>query len=80
MYYVYLIECRNGAIYTGITTDIQRRFKEHSLGKGGAYTRSKKVKKVLYTEQYIDRSSALKREIQIKGWNRNKKLALINSI
>ena len=77
MYYVYLIECEDGTIYTGITTDIQRRFKEHSLGKGGAYTRSKKVKKVLYTEEYKDRSSALKRETEIKGWRREKKLGLI---
>ena len=78
MYYVYLIECRDGTIYTGITTDVERRFKEHTLGRGGAYTRSKKVKKVLYTEQYIDRSSALKREAEIKSWQREKKLTLIN--
>ena len=78
MYYVYILASqRNGTLYTGITTDIQRRFKEHSLGKGGAYTRSKKVKKVLYTEEYKDRSSALKRETEIKGWRREKKLGLI---
>ena len=80
MYFVYLIGCKDGTIYTGITTDIQRRFKEHSLGKGGAYTRSKKVKKVLYTEEYKDRSSALKRESEIKGWHREKKLNLIKSL
>ena len=78
MYFVYLIECGDGTIYTGITTDIQRRFKEHRLGKGGAYTRSKNAKKVLYAEKYKNRSSALKREAQIKSWNRNKKLVLIN--
>ena len=64
-------------MYTGITTDIQRRFKEHSLGKGGAYTRAKKVRRVLYTEQFGTRSDALKREAEIKGLRRNKKLALI---
>jgi putative endonuclease len=79
MYQVYLIECGDGTIYTGITTDIQRRFREHRLGKGGAYTRSKKVKKVLYAEKYKDRSSALKREAEIKGWHREKKLSLIRS-
>lgn len=78
MYYVYLIECGDKTLYTGITTDIKRRFKEHSLCKGGAYTRSKKVKKVLYTEQFSTRSEALKREVQIKSWPREKKLALIN--
>ena len=77
MYYVYIIECKDSSFYTGITTDIQRRFKEHKDGKGGAYTRSRKVKKVLYTEQFKTRSEALKREAQIKGWNRDRKLALI---
>lgn len=77
MYFVYLIECEDGTIYTGITTDIRRRFKEHRSGKGGAYTRSKKVKKILYAEKYKDRSSALKREAEIKGWRRGKKLTLI---
>jgi len=77
MYYVYIIECKDGTLYTGITTDVQRRFKEHALGKGGAYTRSHKVKKILYTEKLKTRSKALKREYQIKSLPRNKKLALI---
>ena len=79
MYYIYLIKCKDKTLYTGITTDIQRRFKEHSLGKGGAYTRSKKVERVLYTEPYENRSSALKRESEIKGWTRQKKLNLIET-
>jgi len=77
MYYVYIVECKDGTLYTGITTDIQRRFKEHLLEKGGAYTRSRKVKKLLYTEKCKNRSTALKREAKIKGWHRKKKLALI---
>lgn len=77
MYYVYLIECEDKTIYTGITTDIQRRFKEHDSGKGGAYTRSKKVKKILHAEQFETRSQAQKREAEIKGWSRSKKLSLI---
>ena len=77
MYYVYLIECVDKTLYTGITTDVNRRFKEHATGLGGAYTRSKKVKKILYTEQHKDRSSALKREFEIKHWRRDQKLALM---
>ena len=77
MYYVYILECLDKTLYTGITTDVKRRFKEHKSGKGGAYTRSKKVIKILYTEKLPTRSSALKREAEIKSWNRNKKLALI---
>mgnify|MGYP001614642278 CR=1 FL=1 len=77
MYYVYLIECADKSLYTGITTDVKRRFKEHASGKGGAYTRSKKVKKVLHTEQFETRSQAQKREFEIKNWHREKKLELI---
>ncbi len=80
MYYVYLIECKNGTVYTGITTNVKRRFKEHNSGRGGAYTQAKKVKKLLYTEKCKNRSVALKREQEIKGWRREKKLALANGI
>ena len=77
MYFVYLIECSDKSIYTGITTDLERRFSEHKNGIGGHYTSSKEVVKVVYTEKYPDRSSALKRESEIKGWTRKKKLNLI---
>ncbi|TSC88830.1 MAG: putative endonuclease [Parcubacteria group bacterium Gr01-1014_3] len=77
MYYVYILECQDKTLYTGITTDIQRRFKEHSLGIGSAYTRAKKVNKVLYTEQFKTRSEAQKREAEIKSWRRDKKIKLI---
>ena len=77
MYFVYLIECKDGSLYTGITTNIERRFAEHKSGIGGHYTRSKEVVRVAYSEQHPDRSSAQKRESEIKGWRREKKLALI---
>ena len=77
MYFVYLIECKDKSLYTGITTNVERRFNEHNSGKGGAYTRSKKVKRILYTEQFETRSEAQKREAEIKGWSRAKKLNLI---
>ena len=44
MYYVYILECEDGTLYTGITTDLERRLEEHKAGKGGAYTRAHKVK------------------------------------
>ncbi|MDP3729869.1 MAG: GIY-YIG nuclease family protein [bacterium] len=77
MYYVYLIQCEDNSIYTGITNDLERRFLEHKNKIGGHYTRAHKVEKVLYTEKYHTRSEALKREAQIKGWRRDKKLSLI---
>ena len=80
MYYVYLIKCKDGSIYTGITTDLERRFNEHKKGKGGHYTKSKGVTKLLYSESCKDKSTALKREAEIKSWDRTKKLSLMKRI
>lgn len=79
MYYVYLLECADGSLYTGITTDVARRFEEHKAGKGGHFTAAKKAKRMAYAEEQPDRSAALKREAQIKRWPREKKLALVYS-
>ena len=76
MYFVYLLQCCDKSIYTGITTDVQRRFREHKAGKGGAYTSSHPVTKIIYTEKYKTRSKALKREAEIKSWPRKKKIDL----
>ncbi|MDP3725302.1 MAG: GIY-YIG nuclease family protein, partial [Nanoarchaeota archaeon] len=62
MYYVYLLQCNDGSIYTGITNDLERRFGEHKNKNGGRYTQSHKVEKILYTEQFPTRSMAMKRE------------------
>jgi len=78
-YFIYLLLCSDKSLYCGITTDVARRFKEHQLGKGGAYTRSHKVVKILYTEKVKDRSAALKREAAIKKMTRTKKLELIKN-
>ena len=78
-YFVYLIQCEDKSIYTGITTDLERRFKEHQDNAGGNYTRAHKVKKILFSEKHIDRSNASKREAEVKSWPRKKKLALISS-
>ena len=77
MYYVYILECEDGSLYTGITTDVERRFAEHVRGEGGRYTRAKKAKRVVYTEKHSDRSAALKREAEIKTRSREEKLRII---
>lgn len=79
MYFLYLLECKDGSLYTGITTDVARRFDEHTKKKGGHYTSAKTPVRVVYTEQHPDRSSALKREAEIKSWTRQKKLNLIQA-
>lgn len=76
-YFVYILECEDRSLYTGITNDLERRFEEHFSGKGCRYTKANPVVKVRYHEEYPDRSAALKREAQIKSWSRTKKLALI---
>ena len=77
MYYVYLLKLSDTTIYTGITTDVARRFNEHKDGKGGHYTSSRKAVKILYSEECKDRSTALKREAEIKRWPRKKKFELV---
>ncbi|HEY0011019.1 MAG TPA: GIY-YIG nuclease family protein [Candidatus Paceibacterota bacterium] len=77
MYFVYLLECADGTLYTGITTDVERRFREHVSGRGSNYTAAKKAVRMAHTETCEDRSSALRREAEIKAWPRTKKLELI---
>lgn len=78
MYFLYLLLCRDASIYTGITTDVRRRFREHKDGMGGKYTRSRRAVKILYTEKFKTRSAASKREAEIKSWPRAKKLKLFS--
>ncbi|MFA5098288.1 MAG: GIY-YIG nuclease family protein [Candidatus Margulisiibacteriota bacterium] len=76
-YHLYILQCTNGSLYTGITNNLERRFNEHFSGKGCKYTIANPAKKMRYTEKFETRSEAAKREAQIKGWTRTKKLALI---
>ena len=71
-----MLKCQNGAIYTGVTDNIERRFKEHVSGKGGHYTNYNRPKEILYKESFEDRLEAERREVQIKRWSKVKKLAL----
>ena len=79
MWFIYIIECEDKSFYTGITKDIERRFFEHRNKKGGKYTASHKPVKVVYVENYLTMSEALKRERQIKGWTHEKKIKIINN-
>ena len=76
MHFVYIIECKDGKLYTGITDNVERRFKEHQR-QGSHFTSYNQVTKLLYKEPFPDIHAAAKREKQIKGWTRRKKLALI---
>ena len=73
MWYVYCVRCRDGSVYTGVTTDPERRLREHNEGKGGAYTQANRPVKLIYQESLLDRSSALRREYEIKSLPRPQK-------
>jgi putative endonuclease len=77
MWYVYILECGDGTLYTGTTTDVARRVDEHRSGTGAKYTASRGVKRLVYTEKKSSRSSAQKREAEIKNWTRLQKTRLI---
>ncbi|PIW37114.1 MAG: hypothetical protein COW24_01825 [Candidatus Kerfeldbacteria bacterium CG15_BIG_FIL_POST_REV_8_21_14_020_45_12] len=76
-YYVYIIRCRDGSLYTGITNDPARRLAQHQAGTASRYTRSRGVEEMVYQETCKNRSLALKREAAIKTFSRVQKLALI---
>ncbi|MBC7088328.1 MAG: GIY-YIG nuclease family protein [Tissierellales bacterium] len=78
MYFVYIGQCADGSLYTGFTTDLEKRFKTHNSGKGAKYTRSRIPIILVYFETYEDKSLALKREKQIKSLTHKAKVNLIN--
>ena len=76
---VYIIEASDSKLYTGITTDIVHRWVSHDAGKGAKFFRGRKPKKICYIESGHNRSSASKREAEIKKMTRSQKQTLINS-
>ncbi len=77
-YFVYILECSDGSLYTGIAKDVAKRLDEHnSSDRGAKYTKARRPVKLLYKEVSLDRSSASKREYEIKKLNRIQKLQLI---
>jgi predicted GIY-YIG superfamily endonuclease len=76
-WFVYLLRCADGSLYTGITKDVSRRCDQHNAGTASRYTRSRLPVKLVYQETHGSRSSALKREAAIKAMGRQEKLALI---
>lgn len=76
---LYIVECRDGSLYTGITNDIDRRLKEHNDGSASRYTRSRRPVTLRYQEPCADRSQALIRELSVKLLNRREKKELIGA-
>ncbi len=81
MYYVYMVKCADNTLYTGISTELERRIEEHNdSDKGAKYTRVRRPVRLVYSEEHPDRSAASKREYEIKKkMSRAEKLKLIES-
>ena len=79
MWKLYILRCGDGTLYTGITTDVEKRFAVHQSGKGAKYTRGRGPLALVYSEECGDHSSALKREYAIKQLPRSEKLKLIEA-
>lgn len=75
--YLYILLCVDGSFYTGSTNDLERRMKEHQAGEGANHTRKRLPVELVYWEEYPRIDLAYNREQQIKGWSREKKIALI---
>ena len=76
-WYLYILRCGDGTLYTGITTDVEKRFEAHQSGKGAKYTRGRGPLQLAYRETCGSHSDALKREIEIKKLTREQKQSLI---
>lgn len=78
IWYLYILRCRDGTLYTGITTDVEKRFEAHCTGKGAKYTRGRGPLELVYREECGSHSQALKREAAVKKLPRREKESLLN--
>ena len=76
-HHVYVLECSDGSLYTGYTTDLERRVAEHDAGEGAKYTRGRTPVELVHAESFDSRSAAMRREYEIKGLSRAEKERLL---
>lgn len=76
-FFVYIARCSDGSLYTGYTSDLEMREKQHNEGKGARYTRGRGPVKIVYSERFQNKSNAMKREYQIKKMKREEKERLV---
>lgn len=77
MYFIYILKCSDGTLYTGYTNNLEKRIEAHNDGKGAKYTRSRRPVEMVYSEKFRSKSKALKREWEIKKMERVDKLWLV---
>ena len=77
MYHVYILASWHRVLYVGMTGDLSRRLSEHRAGVGDAFTARYRVHRLVHLEEFSDVNQAIRREKQLKGWRRDRKIALI---
>jgi putative endonuclease len=77
VYYIYILRCADGTLYTGSTNDLAARELTHNAGRGAKYTAGRRRVRIVYSEEHESRSAAQSREYELKCWTRAKKEALI---
>lgn len=79
-WFVYLLKCADNTFYTGITNNLDKRLETHNQGRGAKYTKGRRPVMLVYYEENLSRSNALKREAQMKKISRDKKLVLASGV
>ncbi|KTG29437.1 GIY-YIG nuclease family protein [Haloferax profundi] len=79
MHFVYVLQCNDESLYTGYTTDVERRVAEHNAGDGAKYTRGRTPVELVHVEEFDSKSAAMSREYEIKQLRRQQKLSLVES-
>ena len=79
MMYTYILRCKDGSLYTGWTTDLERRVQEHNQGVGAKYTKSRRPVTLVYYEEYETKADAMRREYAIKQLSKKKKEELVST-
>lgn len=75
--YTYILECKDGSLYTGWTNNIEKRLEDHNSGRGAKYTKARRPVKLVYYEIFQTKEEAMKREYAIKQLNRKQKMSLL---
>jgi len=77
VFYMYILLCSDGSLYTGYTDNLARRVRKHNSGQGAKYTKSRRPVRLLYWEKYASKQQAMQREWAVKQWKRAEKLRLL---
>ncbi len=76
-WFCYMLRCNDGSLYVGMTNDVSTRIEKHNRGYGPEFTKKRRPVELIWKQEFVNRSGARKREVELKGWNRKKKLSLI---